>query len=351
MPSGFAVVLAVCGGGTNALVGVAIAAALLPPVVNTGLCFSLAFWWQLKDPQASWVSSQAPPLSACHHRPCQRHRPRYECGALCPRLHLALRLRSACAARLPFGRHFAALQPPFGPLHTGLFTCCTPPHAAERPLASHTRAASRATQFSDLSEAFAASDFDDLLMGRAIKPALPAASALSTMGPTVAGDGTTTTITTTTSTATATTDTGASATVDATIGDDTGATSLESAEQVATAIGDGGHLTTTTNITIVTTTTTTTTSTALVSSATPNAAAAAAAAATAAAAEAAVAATAASVVGVDSAPSSRRHPYVVVLVHGLWSFVLFLVNLARDPPPPSSQPCHGHRLRVHGNGT
>ena len=191
----------------------------------------------------------------------------------------------------------------------------------------------------------------DCEKSNAIKPALPAASALSTMGPTVAGDGTTTTITTTTSTATATTDTGASATVDATIGDDTGATSLESAEQVATAIGDGGHLTTTTNITIVTTTTTTTTSTALVSSATPNAAAAAAAAATAAAAEAAVAATAASVVGVDSAPSSRRHPYVVVLVHGLWSFVLFLVNLARDPPPPSSQPCHGHRLRVHGNGT
>lgn len=54
VPSGFAVVLAITGGSTNALVGVAIAAALLPPIVNAGLCFSLAFWWQWLDPQANW---------------------------------------------------------------------------------------------------------------------------------------------------------------------------------------------------------------------------------------------------------------------------------------------------------
>jgi uncharacterized membrane protein len=47
VPSGFAVVLAMTGGSQNALVGVAIAAALLPPVVNAGLCFALAFWWQV----------------------------------------------------------------------------------------------------------------------------------------------------------------------------------------------------------------------------------------------------------------------------------------------------------------
>ena len=54
IPSGFAVVLAVCGGGINALVGVAIAAALLPPVVNAGLCFALACSWQVYDPNANW---------------------------------------------------------------------------------------------------------------------------------------------------------------------------------------------------------------------------------------------------------------------------------------------------------
>lgn len=54
IPSGFAVVLAMTSGAQNALVGVAIAAALLPPVVNAGLCFALAFWWQVLDPQASW---------------------------------------------------------------------------------------------------------------------------------------------------------------------------------------------------------------------------------------------------------------------------------------------------------
>ena len=39
IPSGIGVVLAIAGGGANALVGVAIAAALLPPVANCGLCF------------------------------------------------------------------------------------------------------------------------------------------------------------------------------------------------------------------------------------------------------------------------------------------------------------------------
>lgn len=55
VPSGFGVVLAISGGGANALVGVAIAAALLPPVVNCGLCLALATWWQFFDPQADWA--------------------------------------------------------------------------------------------------------------------------------------------------------------------------------------------------------------------------------------------------------------------------------------------------------
>ena len=54
IPSGFGVVLAITGGSPNALVGVAIAAALLPPIVNAGLCFALSFWWQVLDPKANW---------------------------------------------------------------------------------------------------------------------------------------------------------------------------------------------------------------------------------------------------------------------------------------------------------
>jgi hypothetical protein len=42
--SGAGVAMAVTGGGVNALVGVAIAAALLPPIVNTGLCFLIGLW-------------------------------------------------------------------------------------------------------------------------------------------------------------------------------------------------------------------------------------------------------------------------------------------------------------------
>jgi uncharacterized hydrophobic protein (TIGR00271 family) len=45
IPSGIGVALALTGGGINALVGVAISAALLPPIVNSGLCLSLAFWF------------------------------------------------------------------------------------------------------------------------------------------------------------------------------------------------------------------------------------------------------------------------------------------------------------------
>ena len=44
MPSGVGVALGISGGGINALVGVAISAALLPPIVNSGLCHMLAIW-------------------------------------------------------------------------------------------------------------------------------------------------------------------------------------------------------------------------------------------------------------------------------------------------------------------
>ena len=43
-PSGVGVALAVTGGGINALVGVAISAALLPPVVNAGLCTTIGLY-------------------------------------------------------------------------------------------------------------------------------------------------------------------------------------------------------------------------------------------------------------------------------------------------------------------
>ena len=55
IPSGFGAVIAITAGGGNALVGVAIAAALLPPLVNCGLCWGMAFRWQLQDPQANWA--------------------------------------------------------------------------------------------------------------------------------------------------------------------------------------------------------------------------------------------------------------------------------------------------------
>jgi hypothetical protein len=40
-PSGVAVILAVSKGGFNAIVGTAISASLLPPIVNSGLCLAL----------------------------------------------------------------------------------------------------------------------------------------------------------------------------------------------------------------------------------------------------------------------------------------------------------------------
>ena len=45
IPSGVGVALAITGGGINALVGVAISASILPPIVNCGLCISLAAWY------------------------------------------------------------------------------------------------------------------------------------------------------------------------------------------------------------------------------------------------------------------------------------------------------------------
>ena len=39
--SGVAVILAVSKGGFNAIVGTAISASLLPPIVNSGLCLAL----------------------------------------------------------------------------------------------------------------------------------------------------------------------------------------------------------------------------------------------------------------------------------------------------------------------
>lgn len=45
IPSGMGVALGITGGGVNALVGVAISAALLPPIVNSGLCWAFALWY------------------------------------------------------------------------------------------------------------------------------------------------------------------------------------------------------------------------------------------------------------------------------------------------------------------
>mmetsp|Transcript_28956 Transcript_28956/g.40713 ORF Transcript_28956/g.40713 Transcript_28956/m.40713 type:complete len:409 (-) Transcript_28956:32-1258(-) len=45
IPSGMGVALGITGGGINALVGVAISAALLPPVVNSAMCTTSALWY------------------------------------------------------------------------------------------------------------------------------------------------------------------------------------------------------------------------------------------------------------------------------------------------------------------
>jgi hypothetical protein len=49
-PSGIGVALGITGGGINALVGVAISAALLPPVVNAGICATFAVWFSWHKP-------------------------------------------------------------------------------------------------------------------------------------------------------------------------------------------------------------------------------------------------------------------------------------------------------------
>jgi len=49
IPSGMGVALGMTAGGINALVGVAISAALLPPMVNVGICFSLGLWYSVYD--------------------------------------------------------------------------------------------------------------------------------------------------------------------------------------------------------------------------------------------------------------------------------------------------------------
>lgn len=45
IPSGCAVALGITGGGINALAGVAISAALLPPIVNGAICLMISVWY------------------------------------------------------------------------------------------------------------------------------------------------------------------------------------------------------------------------------------------------------------------------------------------------------------------
>jgi hypothetical protein len=45
--SGAAVVVAVSMGGVNAIVGTAISASLLPPIVNSGICFSMSVVYRI----------------------------------------------------------------------------------------------------------------------------------------------------------------------------------------------------------------------------------------------------------------------------------------------------------------
>jgi uncharacterized hydrophobic protein (TIGR00271 family) len=47
VPSGIGVALGITGGGTNALVGVAISAALLPPIVNAAMCSTFSIWYNV----------------------------------------------------------------------------------------------------------------------------------------------------------------------------------------------------------------------------------------------------------------------------------------------------------------
>jgi uncharacterized membrane protein len=47
--SGIAVILGITMGGVNAIVGTAISASLLPPIVNSGICLSMAIIYYLKS--------------------------------------------------------------------------------------------------------------------------------------------------------------------------------------------------------------------------------------------------------------------------------------------------------------
>ena len=188
----------------------------------------------------------------------------------------------------------------------------------------------------DLESFWDAHDFREVALGRIPSSVLPPVlrlglpAGLGGLGIDPSGS-TTTTTTTTTSTATAV----PGVPVDA---DGTATSAAAAAEPTARSAavggGDGAGVTTMANVTIVTTTTTTTTTAGLLVSAsgTDQTAAAAvvasaASAAAAASSSAASASTAALNVPIDLSKSARRHPYIVVLVHGFWSFVLFLANL------------------------
>ena len=55
-PCGVAVVVAVSKGGVNAIVGTAMSASLLPPIVNSGLCLGLALMFDYEAyNRIAWV--------------------------------------------------------------------------------------------------------------------------------------------------------------------------------------------------------------------------------------------------------------------------------------------------------
>ncbi len=59
LASGIVVGNGASGGGTNALVGVAISASLLPPVVNSGMCVSFALLGPLWEDDTEWMWDEA----------------------------------------------------------------------------------------------------------------------------------------------------------------------------------------------------------------------------------------------------------------------------------------------------
>lgn len=66
IPSGMGVALGMTAGGINALVGVAISAALLPPMVNVGLCFSLSmcfYAYEEPDEGLPWLKKAGSSLA------------------------------------------------------------------------------------------------------------------------------------------------------------------------------------------------------------------------------------------------------------------------------------------------